>query len=321
MCVVKYFTTPDQMATVIVDDMCKSIEADFPITKANALQRELKDNQTFADMRTRVYIGGQEYMDALDHYVLNGGAPGMMVVGPSGSGKSTLLANWMKRFKARQQISYFAGNKYVAPADEADTSGAPPRLHQRRASLGEIKESRGESVNVLHWNNALVQDRYIGSTADTMTPLTLLRWIMQEMKTLFGLTDEKWTIPQDGKKLIDAFPTWLEETAKTGPLLLVLDGLDQLIPDNTAHNLQWLPSSLPKSVRLVCSTVPVGMSDAASRDSDACAVLKDRRFSELAIQPLNDKECERLIDEFLAQFGKKLDKKQIDHVCHFTPSY
>jgi hypothetical protein len=148
-----------------------------------------------------------------------------------------------------------------------------------------------------------------------MTPPTLLRWIMQEMKTLFGLTDEKWAIPQDGKKLIDAFPTWLEETAKTGPLLIVLDGLDQLIPDNTSHNLQWLPASLPKSVRLVCSTVPIGMSDATSRDTDACSVLvEQRRFRELNIKPLNDNECERLIDEFLAQFGKKLDKKQVDHV-------
>jgi ABC-type glutathione transport system ATPase component len=146
---VKYFTTPDQMATVIVDDMCKSIEQDFPITKANPLQRELKDNQTFADMRTRVYIGGQEYMDALDKYVLQGGPPGIVVVGPSGSGKSTLLANWMKRFKARQQISYFEGAKYVPQDDDsnagAGAAGVPPRLHQRRASLSEIKEQRSES--------------------------------------------------------------------------------------------------------------------------------------------------------------------------------
>ena len=39
------------------------------------------------------------------------------------------------------------------------------------------------------------------------------------------------------------------------PLIVVLDGLDQLGSAHRAHNLAWLPTSLPPSVRLVLSTL------------------------------------------------------------------
>lgn len=40
------------------------------------------------------------------------------------------------------------------------------------------------------------------------------------------------------------------------PLVIILDSLDQLHPENGARLLKWLPGSLPPYCRIVVSTLP-----------------------------------------------------------------
>ncbi len=95
-------------------DLRQSIEEDFPPQQYNALERELKDHKGFAEMRTRVHVGGGPFKQLLDEYVFGGvgagaGAGGggerrpIVVCGESGCGKSALLANWVFALKKEQK--------------------------------------------------------------------------------------------------------------------------------------------------------------------------------------------------------------------------
>ena len=52
------------------------------------------------------------------------------------------------------------------------------------------------------------------------------------------------------KALVEYFPECLENAASSSPVVLVLDSLDQLSPDEGARQMGWLPKDL-------CATLPV----------------------------------------------------------------
>jgi len=104
---VKWFSTAQEMGDEFQKDMTASIDLDFPLANApTCLEREIKDHLSFVDQRTRVYVGGEDYIQELDNYLVHGGPP-YVVRGPSGSGKSALVANWSKsvRTKLKEQTN------------------------------------------------------------------------------------------------------------------------------------------------------------------------------------------------------------------------
>ena len=40
------------------------------------------------------------------------------------------------------------------------------------------------------------------------------------------------------------------------PLVIFLDSIDQLSPDNESYEMAWLPKQLPANVKIVISTLP-----------------------------------------------------------------
>jgi nephrocystin-3 len=88
-------------------DLRLSIEEDFPRQTYSALEREVRDHKGFAEMRTRVHVGGDAYRKTLDDYLF-GAASHMdnrpvVVCGESGCGKSALLSNWIFGLKKNQK--------------------------------------------------------------------------------------------------------------------------------------------------------------------------------------------------------------------------
>ncbi len=149
---------------------------------------------------------------------------------------------------------------------------------------------------------ALISDRYIGATSDSTMPFTLIRTLLQEIKERYKTIDRQ--IPSDPKKLFEEFGGengWLDDATHEGPMLLVLDGLNQLVDDGEAHLLGWLPRTFPRNMRVVVSTI------SGSKTHQA---LRERDFRQCEIKPLNDDQRLDLIVKSLGQYGKKLDADQ-----------
>jgi hypothetical protein len=187
------------------------------------------------------------------------------------------------------------------------------------------------AVHTLHWNTALFQDRYIGSTSDSTQPGTLLRWILTEIKERFEYIDA--AVPQDPKKIIDEFPEFLTLASSNSPLLLVLDGLDQLYEEDDAHHLLWLPKDFPKNVKVVLSTVHGSLThktmveragagaaaglaalvDSSGGGGGAAAASRSNTMF-LSIDNVSDEHCLQLIRTFLGSYGKNLDHAQEERI-------
>ena len=264
---IKWFDAPEVMADQIEVDLRAMIDRDFPIENVDSvLDVELKDHQAFADMRTRVYVGGRKYFDALDNFLFSreGGQKSQLCIhGPSGCGKSSLVANWLKTIKVRRDAEQL-------PAVD---------VYNRS------------------WKNLLVLERYIGATPGSSSPATLLRWIMDQIKSE---RDIDMDIPDNPKKLIDQFPEWLEAAAKQGPVLLVLDSISSIVGEEN-QTLAWLPRLLPPSVHLVCSAVT---------DTPTQKYICGQSWNMVPVTPLSDAECSELIHSFLGHYGKQIDKEQ-----------
>ena len=59
-------------------------------------------------------------------------------------------------------------------------------------------------------------------------------------------------LPPDSKTMTEEFSAWLKTSAAIKPIVIVLDGMDQLeVADRT--NLFWLPSAYPPRCRMYVS--------------------------------------------------------------------
>ena len=136
----------------------------------------------------------------------------------------------------------------------------------------------------------------------------MLRRIMEEIGNRYkaeqqilsesSITSEKKdNIYMDSQKVIEAFSLWLARAAAHGPIVLVIDALNQLEDKENAPDLGWLPWSYSPNVRLIVSTLP-------GRSLDA---LKKRNWTELTINLMGQDEQERYIIDYMKRYRKELN--------------
>lgn len=132
------YPDPRGLAEMVLEDLQAAIGAQFPVEGIpDALTREARDHEAFAESRRRTYIGRPEYFDALDRHVAGDGGP-LLLRGDSGSGKSALLANWIDRWRTDHPGDFIFQHYIGGTPDSADHW----RLMGRLAA--EIKRSTGD---------------------------------------------------------------------------------------------------------------------------------------------------------------------------------
>ncbi len=71
------------------------------------------EHEAFANARTKVYIGREEYFKRIDEHVQSNDLP-LVLLGESGSGKSALISNWIDRYRKEHPeefiITHFIGS-------------------------------------------------------------------------------------------------------------------------------------------------------------------------------------------------------------------
>jgi hypothetical protein len=144
---------------------------------------------------------------------------------------------------------------------------------------------------------------------------------------------KRWTadpeeLPKSHDDLLKTFPVWLAKARIKAErdgvrCILVLDALNQLEDRDHARLLGWLPSHpFAGSLRLVVSTLPVEppKDDPKAIVDDPLKVVKERSWKPLRVEPLTPDERHRMIEHYLARFGKKFDAPQLERIAAAPPS-
>jgi hypothetical protein len=113
-------------------------------------------------------------------------------------------------------------------------------------------------IHELH-PKAVVVTRFLGTSPASSDVLLLVRSLCQQLMAI--LAEEKPEdvevakngIPEDVNSLFSKLLSLVE--AKSENVFLFIDSIDQLLPNNNAYMLDWLPIKLPANVHLVVSVL------------------------------------------------------------------
>jgi hypothetical protein len=108
-----------------------------------------------------------------------------------------------------------------------------------------------EETRALH-PEVVVIDRYIGASPGSSDARDLLADLCAAIGTAYGASRDE--LPTEYRELADTFRTRLALASEERPLILFLDGLDQLSEAHGARSLVWLPAVLPAHARVVVSS-------------------------------------------------------------------
>nr|MDO8115022.1 DUF4062 domain-containing protein [Candidatus Sigynarchaeota archaeon] len=161
--------------------------------------------------------------------------------------------------------------------------------------------------------NHLILPYFIGASPGSADHYQLLKAICMELKYQLALRGE---IPEDEMELPRTLSTLLAEGSTKRPrIVIVLDGLDQLLPGGAAHGLGWILDCLSGSTRLVASTLA----------GDCLESLHRRQSIEITLAPLNIDERRAIVVQMLDRWRRKLDERQLSallaHEATASPLY
>ena len=285
------YPDPRRLAALVLADLTAAIEAEFPKDQTpDALTREAQDHEAFAETRRRTYIGRPDYFAALDRHAAGGS------FSPSPPSE---------------------GGEDARRADE----GVPDKPLLLLGDSGSGKSALLANW-VAHWRQAHPKDyifqHYIGGTADSADHWRFMSRLMGEIKRWSGDPED---MPTKHDDILRDFPlrlakarAWAEHEGVR--FIVVLDALNQLEDHDHVRLLGWLPEHpFTGPLRLIVSTLP-GQAGA----DDPLAALQPRHWPELRVQPLTVAERRRMIADYLARFGKKLDEPRLERLAAAPPA-
>lgn len=203
--------------------------------------------------------------------------------------------------KSRSGV-YIGGEKYFHTLDLHASEGVNPLV-----VIGE--SGSGKSALLANWGmryrkahpDELVIMHFVGATAGSINWESMLRRILVVLQTRFDIQEE---IPEGPEKLREQFINWLHMASSKGKCILILDAINQLEDRQGAQELAWLPLALPDNIKIFLSTLP----------GKALDVVHERELPTLTVDLLSFAERTELINEYLAQYGKKLSPERVMRV-------
>jgi nephrocystin-3 len=143
---------------------------------------------------------------------------------------------------------------------------------------------------MVHPNDLVIQ-HYIGSTHSSSDWQGLVSRLLNEIKHAFNLSEK---IPVQSEALRNALLEWTPKVAGPRRIIVVLDGLNQLVDDGSARQLSWLPVAFPSNCRVLVSTLT----------GESLAALEKRGWSKLIVPLFDRTEVASAAHAYLIQFGK-----------------
>lgn len=167
---------------------------------------------------------------------------------------------------------------------------------------------------------ALVLPWFVGASERSAVPRHILNHWCKVLSSEFGIDVE---IPPDVPELREAFRYCLKEADR--PVVIILDGIDQLRSDDIAGNIQWLPKDLPANVCILTSlAVDPGPVDSSAAVASAVLEAMRRRVVppiEVLIPRLSEDEQTEILRSYLRQYNKHLLPAQLQTLISKTESH
>jgi nephrocystin-3 len=212
-------------------------------------------------------------------------------------------------FAETRRRTYIGRPEYIARLDShAESDGGPLVLAGDSGSgKSALMANWVEHWRTVHPNDFFFQ-HYIGGTPDSASHWSLMARLIAEIKRWTGDPEDA---PRSHDDLLRDFPLWLARARCKSEYdgvrcILVLDALNQLEDHDYARLLGWLPSHpFAGGLRLVVSTLPGETMDA----------VMQRGWESLRVEPLTHDERRRMVEHYLARFGKKLDSVRLDRLA------
>ncbi|EDO37261.1 predicted protein, partial [Nematostella vectensis] len=154
---------------------------------------------------------------------------------------------------------------------------------------------------------ACVVLRFLGTTPKSSTIRRLMKSICEQIKCVYRLTT---SIPQGLKDMVELFPSLLASATAKRPLLVLLDSLDQLSPEDGARLLDWLPKHLPGHCKMIVSTLPGAQYRCFPKLK---AMFKNDKLF-ISVPSLPHSDVSDILSMWLQQSGRTLQPAQRDLV-------
>jgi len=260
---------------------------------------ELKDTIRTSDLPFRSFdtpeeLGDKVYNDLL--FLLERDWPISAEPTPLESERTAHRAFAFNRTRA-----YVATPEYTERFERFVSEDSTPLILWGRSGLGksalmahlasEYERQHPDAFVVLH---------FVGASAGASSAADVMRRIAAEIKLRYDLPDE---VQNDDATLAQEFPSWLANIRADDKLILLVDAVNQL--SGIGREMHWLPEFIPSNVRLVISTTP----------DTPLEELRKRDWQELEIQPMGESARVQIATDYLASFGKKLTREQIERVA------
>ena len=194
---------------------------------------------------------------------------------------------------------------YIANPRDTEALDAHLNTKTNNALLVTGESGLGKSALLAYWVNQqrlvnpdqFIIEHYVGISGDA-DPVAIIRRIMAEIKLR---SDDSAELPSKPEDIIQDFPLWLAKVGERDPLLLIIDGLNQL--ENKEG--QWLPGFWQENVKAIFSVIPGEQLEAFSQ----------REWPIHTVEALDLNRREQLIRDWLASYRKALSTEQTQRIA------
>lgn len=200
---------------------------------------------------------------------------------------------------------------------EADFKALDDFLNDREERYLVItgESGMGKSSLVANWLHDHEKDdshhtiyHFVGNSGAEGDYNRILTRLTDEIYDLYGIQKPDGRLmEQDGGGPDKILQNLLMRIAGGKPLLIVLDGINQLADDGSgeAKLLNWLPS-MPKGCKMLFSTL---------EDDSTMDTFRRRGYPVFRLKPLDNDRRRELVADYLRRFGKKLSPRQTARVA------
>ncbi len=162
----------------------------------------------------------------------------------------------------------------------------------------------------------------VGCSRQSMNVNSLLRRLMNALKEHFELTRN---VPLDEDRLSWDLPLFLEQAAKKGKIIIIIDGLQRLTSNSeSGTGLTWLPLNFPSNVRLIASSsAPASYFREAQEGGNTprkprlLVELERRNWSIMKVTNMTSKLSTQIVDEYIKR-TVQMDAVGLTHGAFLT---
>ena len=145
---------------------------------------------------------------------------------------------------------------------------------------------------------------FVGNTFGGDSHEEILQHLSDEMFDLYDGFEVKLDNNESPEEKAQRYMT--EAVQKGKPMLIVIDGINQISERDNTKLLNWLPQSSQK-VKYLFSTL---------KDDATMQTFVRREYSIYMVGPLNDEQRSKFIVEYLQRVGKHLDENQLNRILY-----